>query len=406
LAFSEAVVLLIGDELLEGRVSDLNLAAVAGALADRGIGVTRALILPDSRGAIVEAVRGAIAPGRVIVTTGGLGPTDDDLTVPAVAEAFGLELCVSDEAEAHIRSWYSSAGRAGPPPSALRQALIPSGARAVANPAGVAPGIVLPAGSCTTVCLPGVPREVQALLQPCLDDAGVRGQAAPGAAVLRTWGMPENALFDMLSGSSVCAPAQIAFLARPGLVDVKLRGPGAAPAADRIAGLLGEAVYARDWTSLEAVVGRQLEAGNATLSVAESCTGGLLGARITSVPGSSGWFAGGMIAYSNYLKRKLLQVPGEVIVTSGAVSEAVALAMAAGVRRLSGSDFALSVTGVAGPGGGTEDKPVGTVWIALEGPGSSEAREWRFGGTRQAVREASSACAIGMLSGALRRGRP
>jgi nicotinamide-nucleotide amidase len=400
----DAVVLLIGDELLEGRISDSNLSAAASALDSRGVKVAWARVVPDSPETIASAVREAAGPDRIVVTTGGLGPTDDDLTLASVASAFGLDLVADPEATSWIRSWYSRRG-ADCPRSALRQAMLPRGAVPVHNDMGVAPGVVLRTGDATVLCLPGVPREAEALLPPCLDAAGLARGHSVGMPVLRTWGIPETILYEKIASSSVCAMSELAFLPRPGLVDLKVRGYGGAALADALAALLGEAVYAREWKPLEAVAGDELEAGNLTLSVAESCTGGLLGGRITSVPGSSGWFLGGVIAYSNYLKRKLLAVPAEILAESGAVSEAAARAMAEGVRQCSGSDTALAVTGVAGPGGGTESRPVGTVWMALEGPGFSEAREWRFGGNRHSVREASAACALGMLVAALRRGR-
>jgi nicotinamide-nucleotide amidase len=402
LAFSEAVILLIGDELLEGLVTDVNLAAVASALEGRGVAVLEARVLADSRDAISTAVLGAAGPGRIIVTTGGLGPTDDDVTTSSIASAFSLRLRASPEASSRIREWYARKGMECPG-SALKQALVPEGAMVVANPAGVAPGIVLPLESSVVICLPGVPREVEALLHLCLDAAGLPRVEASGTPVLRTWGIPENALCDRIVQASVCGLADLAFLPRPGLVDLKPKrnaGPGV---SERLAEILGDAVYAREWKAIEAVAGEELQALNLTLSVAESCTGGLLGGRITSVPGSSGWFLGGVIAYSNYLKRRILGVSGTTLAEEGAVSEAAARAMAAGARALSGSDAAMAITGVAGPDGGSEARPAGTVWIALEGPGFAEAREWRFGGTRQSVREASVACGLGMLISALRR---
>jgi len=393
-------VILVGDELLEGRVSDANLCPVARALGEMGLRVSEGRIAPDEPAAIASALAGALGESRLVVTTGGLGPTDDDLTVAAVAAALGLPLEESPEAAACVKAWYAARGAACPP-SAMKQAILPRGATAVPNPAGVAPGVVILTDGRAVICLPGVPREVEALLPACLAAAGIRRMPAAETALLRTWGIPENRLYDLISSSGVCAVSDLAFLPRPGLVDIKFRGADSSKRAGAVADLLPGSVYSTVWKSLEETVGDALSADNLILSVAESCTGGLLGGRLTSVAGSSDWFAGGVVAYSNYLKRSVLKVGGDILAGTGAVSGECARAMAAGARALTGSDCAVAVTGIAGPGGATPAKPVGTVWIAVETPSGSTAREWRFGGARQVVREAACSCALGMVLAAL-----
>jgi nicotinamide-nucleotide amidase len=394
-------VIVVGDELLEGRVADLNLSAVAHALGNRGLAVSGARIVADRRGDIAAAVDALLAPGSLVVTTGGLGPTDDDMTLQAVAGALGTGIVRNAEAARMVESWY--AGRGLPcPPGSLVQADLPEGARPVPNPAGVAPGVVIEARGGIVICLPGVPREVEALIGPCLDSIGAEVHAGLPYSLLRTWGIPEQRLYDTIVEESLADVRWLAFLPRPMSVDIKIGGSDRAQVAARLAARLGSSVYSIDsWKPIEACTGEALLGRGLTISCAESCTGGLLGARITSVPGSSGWFSGGVVAYSDELKKNLLGVPAGLLESRGAVSSETACAMAEGVRRLTSSCMSVAVTGIAGPGGGTDEKPVGTVWIAVAGPGPVEARHWRFGNARAAVREAAVTCALGAVLGAV-----
>lgn len=394
---AEAKVLLVGDELLEGRVSDRNLAVVAEALSSRGLAVSEARVSADSMEAVSRAVREMLGPGVLLVTTGGLGPTDDDMTLSAVASTLGLPLVRNAAAESFVRDRYRIQG-VPCPSGALVQADIPEGSRPVRNPAGVAPGIVLDSLGGTVISLPGVPREAAALVGPCLDEAGLAAVGQARQAIVRTWGIPEQELYDLVRREGLADTAQTAFLPRPSMVDLKLRGPDSASAARRIAARLGRKAYAvGEWRSLEAVLGGALQERGLTLGVAESCTGGMLGARLTSVPGSSGWFAGGVIAYSDRLKSSLLGVGEDLLAAHGAVSEETARAMARGVLEGLGAGAALAVTGIAGPAGGTPEKPVGTVWIAATGPGFEAALANRLWGDRDAVREGAVARAMGLL---------
>lgn len=394
---AEAKVLLVGDELLEGLVSDRNLAVVAEALSCRGLSVSEARVCGDRMDAVSRAVREMLGPGILLVTTGGLGPTDDDMTLAALAGALGLPLLRDSKAEGFVRDRYGMQGLPCPP-GALRQADVPEGSRPVRNPAGVAPGVVLDALGGTVISLPGVPRETRALIGPCLDEAGLADVGPSRQAILRTWGVPEQELYDLVRREGLADTAEMAFLPRPSMVDLKLRGPDSAAAARRIAARLGRRTYAvGEWRSLESALGGALLERGLVLGVAESCTGGMLGARLTSVPGSSEWFAGGVIAYSDRLKSSLLGVEEELLAAHGAVSEETARAMARGVLERLGAGAALAITGIAGPAGGTPEKPVGTVWIAAAGPGFEEARPNRLWGDRDAVREGAVARAMGLL---------
>lgn len=389
--------MMVGDELLSGRTRDVNLFRFSGMLAERGLPVIEARVIRDEPSEIARAAREMTRRGRVLIITGGMGPTDDDLTVKAVADAFGLELHRSPEAERMVRQRQEVYGL-GFPESAFKQADIPTGAVPVLNTAGIAPGVVLRAGGGAVVCVPGVPSESAALLLPCLDAAG----ALPGNVVpmhfIRTWGLKENALFDMLRETARKHGVVPGYLPSPGRVDIKARGAGSGEFCREVRKILGSSVYStsRDET-LEEVLGYRLLERKLTLATAESCTGGGIGMGITSVPGSSRWYLGGVVSYSNSLKTSILGVSPSILREHGAVSGPVALEMARGVRALTGANCSVAVTGIAGPGGGTPEKPVGTVWTAAVSPGGQRSDPWRLGGDRNSIREGASARALGTL---------
>ncbi|OPX28841.1 MAG: hypothetical protein B1H09_07220 [Gemmatimonadaceae bacterium 4484_173] len=393
----EAVLILVGDELLSGRTRDVNLHRFSGLLAEMGFPVVHAEVVRDVRSEIAAAVKDALGDGRVVVVTGGLGPTDDDITVSAVAEAFGLSVSRSPVAEEMVRKrqrLFSSTL----PVSALKQADIPRGAIPVLNPVGIAPGLVLPVGNGVVICIPGVPSESLALLPLCLAEAGIVPRKAELIRFVRTWGLKENNLFDSLSDLAAKHSVVPAFLPSPGRVDVKVSGAGADGFCRDVIEKLGSRVYStvRDET-LEEALGRKLMKSGFVLATAESCTGGGIGNGITAIPGASEWYAGGVITYSDNLKTGLLGVQKQTLKTHGAVSEQTALEMARGVRRVTGARCSVSVTGIAGPSGGTDSKPVGTVWTALCCGDTERAFVWHLGGNRQSVREGAAARALGTL---------
>lgn len=393
--FADAAVLLVGDELLSGRVQDRNLSTISAALAVRGLAVAAAHTSGDSFGSIAAGLACLGAPGRLVVTTGGLGPTEDDLTPEAVARALGLAYREDPGAAAMIEDAYAARGIPCPP-SALRQARVPEGALPVRNPAGIAPGLVLGLPDRCIVMLPGVPGEVEALLDPCLDLAGAAG-AAVEPVTLRVWGIPETVLMDMIESEGLACGSPLSYLPRPGQVDLVVKDPSTG-AVEALKARLGSGIYATGRrTTLEEALGAALSAAGMTLSTAESCTGGLLGGRMTSVPGSSGWFAGGAVCYSDRAKEEILGVPGDLIREHGAVSGPVAAAMAEGAARLLRTRAAVSTTGIAGPGGATPGKPVGTVWVGLFLDGPAPPRLFRLSGGRAVVREAACTCAAGSM---------
>ncbi len=407
MAFADAAILLIGDEILQGRVFDVNIPAVARELSWRGLPVTRAAVAADEAGSIAEALASIRRRNRIVVTTGGLGPTEDDLTPSAVAAALGLGMRSNPDALGMIENRYLARG-ATCPPSALRQAMLPEGAAPVENPAGIAPGIVLPLRETSEciVMLPGVPAEVEALAGPCLDAAGAAGPGLGEVRCLRIWGIPENRLMDIIKAEGLDRGAALAFLPRPGQVELSLKGDRAGEGFEAVKERLAGSVFSeRRDLSIEQALGSALAEAGLSLATAESCTGGLLGARITSIPGSSAWFLGGVVSYSNGAKSDLLGVSRTTIDAFGAVSAETAREMASGASRLLGARAVLSVTGIAGPDGGTPSKPVGTVWICSRLDGRTEVREFGFGGTRTVIREAACTCAMGMLLVMLREAR-
>lgn len=398
----------IGDELLLGFTVDTNGVYVARRLAERGIAVARRTAVGDDVGAIASAVREALERTGSVITTGGLGPTSDDLTRDAVARVFGRELKVDDAHLAWMQArWRARFGR-DMPASNRRQAMVPAGARTLENRHGSAPGILIEDERGFVVTLPGVPRELRGMtddvLLPLLQE---RGCGSDGDCIrsisLRTTGIAESLLQDRLHelhfGDAMGAPS-LAYLPGADGVDLRLtmRGPTAerelARLADAIRAAIPECVYGTDETDLAAVLLDMCRADGLRLAVAESCTGGLLGARLTAIPGSSDVFVGGVIAYTDGVKIEELGVSPEDLQRHGAVSEPVVRKMAVGARRKFQVPLALAITGVAGPGGGTADKPVGLVWVCVALDAHVEARRLQLWGDRQEVRYRSAQAAM------------
>jgi len=403
--------LTIGNELLLGQVVDTNAVELAKELSAAGIRVTRRATVGDDGAAIADAVRDALARTGAVITTGGLGPTRDDITKAAVARLLDAPLEFSDEVWGHVLERYRHFGRT-PAESNRSQAEVPRGATVLRNRWGTAPGLWLdapmPSGG-LVVMLPGVPLEMRLLLQhevlPRLraraDGTVVRSRT------VRTTGVAESTLAEAIGNiEPEIAPLTLAYL--PGVDGVDLRVTAwSLPAADADARLAAairalrmrapRAVYGEDDTDLAAAVLNAARARGLTLAVAESCTGGLVGARITAVPGSSEVFLGGIVAYTDLIKQQLLEVPHALIAEHGAVSEAVACAMAEGVRRNFGASVTVSVTGIAGPTGGSEAKPVGTVWLATAAERGTQAVRKVFGGSRADIRARAAQAALWLM---------
>ncbi len=408
---TEVEIVTIGDELLLGQTVDTNAVTIARALGAVGIAVTRRATVGDGAEEIADAVRQALARTGTVITTGGLGPTADDLTRPVLAQLFGRELVLDQGVGAHLEALWASRGRTGTlPPSNLQQAMVPEGAEIVPNPEGTAPGLRLTEAEGRSVTmLPGVPRELRRMLAESLVPwfAARAGDRVLRTRHVRTTGIAESALAEKLGARRRdVAGLPLAYL--PGIEGVDLRvtardlpAAEASAALDEAERIIREAVgthaYALDKVTMPAVVLDLCAAHGETIAVAESCTGGLLGARLTEVPGSSRVVLGGVIAYHNDVKMRALDVPADAIATHGAVSEAVATAMARGARAATGATIGVGITGVAGPDGGTADKPVGTVWIAVDVRGEVRAHRGVYIGDRQEIRFRASQAALDMI---------
>jgi nicotinamide-nucleotide amidase len=406
----------IGDELLLGFTIDTNAAHLARALADLGIAISRRTTVGDSAREIASGVRDAIERTGAVITTGGLGPTSDDLTKQSVAELFGRDLVVD---EVHVQwmkqRWRDRFGREMPE-SNIQQAMLPRGARKLENHHGSALGAWIEDEQGRWVAmLPGVPRELRGMtadtLLPILRER-YHGGAVVRSRTLRTTGIAESLLADRIGDADAITEGEGTLAYLPGENGVDLRVTVQLPDADTADALLARAVarlreragdhaYGEGDADLAAVVLEKCRGTHATIAVAESCTGGLLGARLTAIPGSSEVVLGGVIAYGNEIKRDSLGVRQEDLDAHGAVSEPVVRQMASGVRERTKATIGVAITGIAGPSGGTPEKPVGTVWIATDIDGRVEARLLRLIGDRNEVRFRATQSVLEMVRRAL-----
>jgi len=389
-----AEILCIGTELLLGNITNGNARWIAEQLAALGIPHHRQLVVGDNRERLIAELQAAPERCRVLITTGGLGPTPDDLTTEAIAAAFGAPLVEHPQVWAEIQARLAARGR----PCAAsnrRQAFLPEGAALLPNPTGTAPGMIWsPRPDFTILTFPGVPSEMRAMWEataaPWLPAAGL-AEGVFASRMLHFWGVGESNLAEQMADLLEGANPTVAPYAGSG--EVKLRITARAATAEAAVQLLepveaeirartGALCFGVDEASLASVVLEQLRSRGQTLAVAESCTGGGLGAALAAVPGASDVLLGGVIAYANSVKQGLLGVPAELLEAHGAVSDPVSRAMADGARSATGADWALAITGVAGPGGGSAEKPVGLVHIAVAGPAGCSTEGVRFGASR------------------------
>ena len=412
-------VVTIGGELLLGFTVDTNAAHLARELGELGIEVVRRTTVGDAPEEIAAAVREALDRTGAVITTGGLGPTADDLTKPAIAAIFGRGMHHDEAIVAALRERWRARGLPGDLPRANeQQGMIPDGARILDNRHGSAPGIWLEddAGR-WVIMLPGVPREMRGMLAdtviPLLRDrAGDRaGATVVRSRTLRTAGIGESALADLLGDLAAGLPElPLAYLPNLEGVDLRVtaRGVPAAAAeamldaaAARLLERVGRYVYGTGDDDLAALVLERCRERSLRLAVGESCTGGLLATRLTAIPGSSDVFMGGIVAYDNAVKRDLLGVPEAMLREHGAVSEQVAVAMASGARRALHTDIGIGITGIAGPGGGSAEKPVGTVYIAVDRGGETRGWKRHFFGDREEIRRRSAQTALDFVKRAV-----
>ncbi|MCC6645787.1 MAG: competence/damage-inducible protein A [Polyangiaceae bacterium] len=375
-----AAVLCIGTELTRGELADTNGPWLAARLTELGFQVARVEVVPDDEGEIVAALRRLSERASVLVCSGGLGPTTDDLTAAAVARALGVPLVCHEPSLEAIRRRFERAGREMSP-SNSKQAELPEGAQALSNAAGTAPGFAAFIGDCRAYFTPGVPRELEHLweahIAPRLRSVAV---VTSHQVRLRTFGLPESAVGEKLAGlEEQHAGLTLGYRASFPEVEVKVHVSATSQAdarqtalvvAEEVRVRLGAAVYGEGGDTFPLAVGRALRSRGWRLAVAESCTGGLVGHLLTRAPASD-FFVGGAIVYANSAKTRILGVNEETLRAHGAVSPEVARAMAEGIRRAAEADVALSVTGIAGPTGGTPEKPVGLVHWAVAHPGGT-----------------------------------
>jgi nicotinamide-nucleotide amidase len=404
----DAEIIAVGSEMLTAERVDTNSLYLTGELNKLGVEVVTKCVIGDHRDRLAEAVARAMARSAIVIVSGGLGPTEDDVTREAVALALRRKLVFDAGIAAALERRFAQIKRKMAEVN-KRQALVIEGAAVLTNDRGTAPGQWLEEAGAVAMLLPGPPHELKAMFErECLPRlARIVPRQVICTACLRITGMPESDL------DALIAPVYKKYenpvttlLAARGDLQVHLRARCATAAeADALLAevlgpielLLGDRIYSRNGDPLEVVVGAMLRERHATVAVAESCTGGMLGERFTAVPGSSDYFLGGFIAYSNALKIELLGVRPETLAEFGAVSRETAEAMAAGARRRAGSTYALAVTGVAGPGGGSEEKPVGTVWVAIADAAGTQATHRRFLGDRQRVRVFTTQMALDLL---------
>jgi nicotinamide-nucleotide amidase len=405
-----ARIVAIGSELLTPHRVDTNSLVITERLNDIGCQVVGKTVVADDAAELSRLLKDVIGTVDVVVCTGGLGPTDDDVTREAVALALGLPLDLDEGLADRIRARFAGRGQVMAPIN-TRQALVPRGAAVLVNPNGTAPGLWLERGRTAIVLLPGPAREMTPMLDTVVRErlAARSGGRRLFRRVVRVAGRTESdvdACAAPIYGRwrSAPVPIQTTILAASGQIELHLTAEGAKDAdaaLDEAVGQLqhglGVSVISADGRTLEAVVGDLLRAARWTVAVAESCTGGLLTSRLTDVPGSSAYVERAAVCYSNVSKVQWLGVPEELIARHGAVSEPVARAMADGVRASAGANVGIGVTGIAGPGGGTPEKPVGTVAIAVVADHRSRVQSFRFPGGRENVKEFAATAALNML---------
>lgn len=414
-------ILTIGDELCRGDIVDTNSSWLARELAALEVTVAWMTSCGDDATDMLHAFVVAVSRADMILVSGGLGPTEDDLTVDLVAEMLGVDVETHEPSRVRLEQRLASVG-VDITESTLRQVRVPCGARVLGNPVGLAPAFEVEFQGVPIFCMPGVPREVQAIFREAVTERVLALRQARGEQVeriarrtLRIFGMGESNVSTAMVGLITDHPNATLHYRVPFpevLLQIVVRDNDADRARQTLERLefeararLGHRVYGVDDDSLAAVLGRALARRHATMATAESCTGGLIGALMTEVPGSSEYFMGGAITYSNAEKTRQLGVPEHIFAEHGAVSQACVEAMAAGARERFGVTYAVAVSGIAGPGGGTPGKPVGTVWLGLAGPGGVISKRRQWPGERDRVRTLAAYWAMAMTLYALEEDR-
>lgn len=405
----------IGDELCIGQTVNTNAAWMSQQIIQTGAFVLTHSVIRDIKTMIIAEIDRLRKESDLILITGGLGPTHDDITKKVICEYFNDELVLNQAVLEKLKAWFAERGRDFHKRHEL-QAMLPSKAELLANDVGSAQGMLFESSDVAVISMPGVPREMKFIMLNSVIDYIKSEIKALGSPVqiyrtIRTVGIPESDLAELIGELEFLGDVSLAFL--PSYKGVRLRiGLNGASESDvnltldkverEIEVRIGKFIGAKGEEDLAETIGKMLLEKNLTISVAESCTGGLLGANITEIPGSSKYFLGGVISYSNQAKIKELGIPEEVLNSFGAVSEETAIRMAKSVREKFNSNFGISITGIAGPGGATKTKPVGTVWIGLSDEQDSFAKKYVFSKDRQINRELSIGYALTLLFNRIR----
>ncbi len=405
----DAEIISIGNEILCGRIIDTNANYIVKKLEEINLYVRHISAVGDDVKELTELLKDAYRRSQVIVTTGGLGPTEDDITFQSITKAFHLNLVKHPEAEKHMTKLLNRI-KISISPSNLKQTYLPEGSRCIINPYGTAPAMILEKENRIIIALPGVPLEMKNLMSEeiipflCQKFPTVQHKQS---RIIRVSGLGESTINDKIKNFIYQNKhLNIGIYANPDDIQIQLNATANTPqettaildnATEQLRNLLGDYIFGFDQQSLEEVIGNMLRTGKLTLTVAESCTGGMLGEMITSIPGSSDYFKGGIISYDREIKEKLLGVSRETMMHYGQVSEQVARSMAQGVRENCHSDIGISITGIAGPGGGSKEKPVGLVYIALADEQQTIVQKHQLPRDRQTIRLRSARRALNML---------
>ena len=380
-----------GDEISSGQVVDTNAAHIAQVLMENGSPVTRHSAVGDDLTSLVDLMRDVGGRADIAIVTGGLGPTTDDLTAAAAASAANVALALDEAAQASMHAWFRKRGF-DPAMADNKQAMLPQGALCLKNEAGTAPGFSVRIDRCRFYFLPGVPHEMKRMLQelviPDIHKRQGRGAMIQVGRILSVFGIGEAALSDRLQGFDRVFPdVRLGFRAVFPTLQVKLHAGGPeskslnrrlADAVSWVSDKLGHVIFSKEGRSLEATVGHLLASRKETVAVAESCTGGLVSHMLTNEPGSSDYFILSAVTYANQAKTRVFGVSEATLAAHGAVSEETVKEMAAGVRRISGATYGIATSGIAGPGGGTPDKPVGTLCVGISSRDATESVSYRF----------------------------
>ena len=405
----QSIIITIGDELLIGQTIDTNSAWIAQELNKSGINVKRRIAVADDKQDITDALDAAIPHANIIFLTGGLGPTADDITKPMLCEYFGGKMIVNETVLAHVKQLFTKRNRPFLERN-LKQAEVPDNCTVLFNRMGTAPGMWFEKEGCVIISLPGVPFEMQTIVSeealPRLREK-FKGNAIVHKTLMAI-GVGESYIADTIEDIETALPPHIhlAYLPTPGFVKLRLTSQGdnreaiereVNVHAELIRQRLGNVIAATEDIPLEEIVARALQLHRMSLGLAESCTGGYVANRITNVPGSSSFFKGSIVSYANEVKENLLSVSRETLQTVGAVSEATVIQMAEQARKVLHADVALSISGILGPGGGTPEKPVGLVWMAIAGKDKTVTKECHFFYDRPRNKEMAANAALNMI---------